>query len=328
MKNFRILLVLASFLMLALSAEAQWGSNPPHIYNTNSGNVGIGITTPSTLLHVAKNMTEPTITVHNLGGSGGATYSMIDNASGANWKFKAVMDGGFKIRDHASGYNVFTIAPQSMHDAIFIGSNGVIGFGTNTPYIKYGNKIDVKGDVSLEDANAWVEVNNSLANSNAGINFSEEGVYKGWLFYYGSGDYLRFSCDAGGWANHLVIHPTGELGIGTATTKAGYKLSVDGKVACEEVLVENSTNWPDHVFSDGYELMSLNQLEESIEKNNHLPGVPSATEVVENGFSLGEMQKIVLEKVEELTLYTIKQGKQIEELKRENEELRKLIKNK
>jgi hypothetical protein len=74
--------------------------------------------------------------------------------------------------------------------------------------------------------------------------------------------------------------------------------------------------------------MSLNQLEESIEKNNHLPGVPSATEVVENGFSLGEMQKIVLEKVEELTLYTIKQGKQIEELKRENEELRKLIKNK
>jgi hypothetical protein len=64
--------------------NAQWNASGNNIYNTNTGNVGIGNSSPTTLLHVQKNMTEPTITVQNLGGSGGATYTMIDNASGAN----------------------------------------------------------------------------------------------------------------------------------------------------------------------------------------------------------------------------------------------------
>ncbi len=85
---------------------------------------------------------------------------------------------------------------------------------------------------------------------------------------------------------------------------------------CEEIRVEDSGSWPDYVFDKNYDLMSLKELEESIEKNNHLPGLPSAAEVEENGFLVADMQKRVLEKVEELTLYTIEQGKLIEQLQK------------
>ena len=88
MKTLSFFIVM--FTLLGLNeAIAQWNTSGNNIYNTNTGNVGIGNSSPTTMLHVAKNMTEPAITVQNLGGIGGATYSMIDNVSGANWKFKA-----------------------------------------------------------------------------------------------------------------------------------------------------------------------------------------------------------------------------------------------
>lgn len=115
------------------SATGQWLSNGNQIYNSNSGNVGIGNNTPATLLYVSVNATEPTITVRNNGGFGGATFTMIDDASGANWKFKATLNGGFKIRDHSGGLDVITIEPNSSADAICIKNTGNIGIGTSTP---------------------------------------------------------------------------------------------------------------------------------------------------------------------------------------------------
>ncbi|MCU0370710.1 MAG: hypothetical protein MUC31_04800 [Bacteroidales bacterium] len=115
-------------------AMCQWSSSGANIFNTNTGNVGIGNSTPSTLLHVAKSMTEPTITVQNLGGAGGATYTMTDNISGANWKFKATNSGGFKIRDHANGLDVFVIEPGSSANAIYIKGGGNVGIGTSSPH--------------------------------------------------------------------------------------------------------------------------------------------------------------------------------------------------
>jgi len=247
----------------------------------------------------------------------------ISAQSAGPWKIKETAVGEFLIRDHGGGYNVFTIEPQTMNDAIYIGNNGVVGFGTTTPAVLNGNKIDVKGDISCEDNNAWVEVNNSLVGSNAGINFLEDGIYKGWVFYNGSYDFLTLSCDASGYGYMLNIHSSGDVTIGNTTPAAGYKLTVEGKVACREVMVQASGSWPDYVFNEEYELMNLKQLEESIEKNNHLPGIPSTAEIEEKGFSLGEMQRIFLEKIEELTLYTIEQGKQIEELQRTIEALKK-----
>jgi hypothetical protein len=69
--------------------------------------------------------------------------------------------------------------------------------------------------------------------------------------------------------------------------------------------------------------MSLENLEQSIKENGHLPGMPSAAEVESTGIHLGNMQKQVVEKIEELTLYTIEQGKMLKELKSELEQLKK-----
>ncbi|MCD4729350.1 MAG: hypothetical protein K8R74_02030 [Bacteroidales bacterium] len=108
-----------------------------------------------------------------------------------------------------------------------------------------------------------------------------------------------------------------EVRIATSTAATGYALSVNGKIACEEVLVQDNVSWPDYVFDEDYELMSLEELESSINENSHLPGFPPAAEVEENGFNVADMQRRVLEKVEELTLYTIEQGKLIKELQNE-----------
>ena len=87
--------------------------------------------------------------------------------------------------------------------------------------------------------------------------------------------------------------------------------------------MEALVDWPDYVFGEDYELMSLKELRQSIKENNHLPGIPSAAEVAENGILLGDMQTKLLEKVEELTLYTLHQDEQIEQLQQKLESLEK-----
>jgi len=242
------------------------------------------------------------------------------------WTLKQNAGGEFVIHDLQYGLDVIGIEPNSSANAIYIGSNGVIGFGTTSPYYhEFGSKVDVRGDIQIQDNNAFLIVDNTATGSNSGVCLSYNGIYKGWFFYDESVDYVRLNCDYGGFANQLVLHSTGAVCVGTATVATGYLLSVDGKIACEEVLVKDDGNWPDHVFSEGYNLMDLKELEKSIQKNNHLPGIPSAKDVEENGFQLANMQKRVLEKVEELTLYTIDQGKIIEEQGKLIDELQRKI---
>jgi hypothetical protein len=114
-------------------ATGQWAVNGTNISNTNSGFVGIGNNSPATLLYVAKNMTEPCITIRNMGGNGGATYTMSDVASGANWKFKVTNTGGFKIRDNANSLDIVTIEPNSFANALYVKSSDNIGIGTSSP---------------------------------------------------------------------------------------------------------------------------------------------------------------------------------------------------
>jgi hypothetical protein len=82
-------------------------------------------------------------------------------------------------------------------------------------------------------------------------------------------------------------------------------------------MVQEPANWPDYVFSKHYKLMSLPELEKYIRENDHLPGIPSAKEAAENGIGLGDMQKKLLEKIEELTLHLILQNEQIESMQSE-----------
>jgi hypothetical protein len=108
---------------------------------------------------------------------------------------------------------------------------------------------------------------------------------------------------------------TGNLRVGNTISPSGYKLSVDGKAICTELLVRVVANWPDYVFNKNYKLPGLNEVEDFIIKNNHLPGIPAAKDLESNGLNIGEMQKLQMEKIEELTLYIIELKKEIEKLK-------------
>jgi hypothetical protein len=101
------------------------------------------------------------------------------------------------------------------------------------------------------------------------------------------------------------------LAIGTLTPATGYELSVNGQVICEELVVQNSAEWPDYVFAEDYDLMPLEEVEANIKKNKHLPGIPSAKKIGEDGIPLGQIQKQMMEKIEELTLHLIQQNKRL-----------------
>jgi len=102
--------------------------------------------------------------------------------------------------------------------------------------------------------------------------------------------------------------------IEASDNKQIFNIDHTGLLRAREIIVDAQT-WPDYVFRPGYYLMPLTEVEEFIEEKGHLPNVPSEEEVAENGQSLGEMNQVLLEKVEELTLYLIEQQKQIDELK-------------
>ncbi len=111
------------------------------------------------------------------------------------------------------------------------------------------------------------------------------------------------------------IQYTGNVGIGTAA-QAGYRLAVDGTIHTREVRVDND-NWADYVFQDEYELPTLEQVQQHIAEHGHLINVPSAEEVAAHGVELGEMNKVLLEKIEELTLYLLEQHRLQAELELE-----------
>ncbi|MDR0207211.1 MAG: hypothetical protein LBI45_08160 [Bacteroidales bacterium] len=105
--------------------------------------------------------------------------------------------------------------------------------------------------------------------------------------------------------------------ISDAKVKENIKLYLtpNGVLKAKEVLV-STTGWPDYVFAKDYKLLPLSEVEEFIDKNQHLPNVPSAVEVENNGIQLGEMNAILIRKVEELTLYVLDLQKQITNLQK------------
>jgi len=114
----------------------------------------------------------------------------------------------------------------------------------------------------------------------------------------------------------------GFVGIGTTTPK--YELSVNGTIVAKSaVLVENlAGEWPDYVFKKDYSLMPLGEVGKFIDLNHHLPGVPSQEEIKKEGLNLGEMEMIMMQKIEELTLHMIQLEKKNELLKGEVRELK------
>jgi hypothetical protein len=114
-----------------------------------------------------------------------------------------------------------------------------------------------------------------------------------------------------------VSFTEGNVGIGIADPGT-WKLAVNGNIRAKEIKVE--TDWADYVFEKNYVLPSLDEVANHIKKNGHLINIPSAKEVEENGVELGEMNKLLLEKIEELTLYILNQENRIRILENQQEE--------
>ncbi len=135
--------------------------------------------------------------------------------------------------------------------------------------------------------------------------------------------------DWGKYENHLYNLNSGGIIIGAGIDRLpdSYKLFVSEGILTEKVKVaiKNSRDWADYVFDKGYNLMPLSDIETFIDKNKHLPEVPSAAQVVENGLNLAEMDAVLLKKVEELTLHMIELSKQVTTLSTENSILKQKV---
>ncbi|MEI3801489.1 MULTISPECIES: hypothetical protein [unclassified Chitinophaga] len=117
----------------------------------------------------------------------------------------------------------------------------------------------------------------------------------------------------------------GNVGIGTTDTK-GYKLAVNGDAIFTRIKVKANTAWPDFVFAPGYDLPALSEVNAFIKEHKHLPDMPSEKEVKAEGLDLGEMNKKLLQKVEELTLYILKQDAQLKRHEQEIQQLKSSVK--
>ncbi len=155
-------------------------------------------------------------------------------------------------------------------------------------------------------------------NSNFGISHRSEGG----IFL--STHIGEVSASFGAFSNHnfrlvtnglprLNITYDGKVGIGTINPI--HLFEVNGTMRAKELIIETS-NWPDYVFEKEYKSLTLEELDRFIQQHHHLPNIPSARMMEENGIAVGDMQKLMMEKIEELTLYVIQLQKNIDDLKK------------
>ncbi len=166
----------------------------------------------------------------------------------------------------------------------------------------YGARTDISSKNKGTTYGHYVSAGNDNTSTVCGVYSAVSGGGKKWAGYFTGGD----------------MYVSGNVGIGT--TNPQNKLEVNGTIRAKEVIVEN-TNWPDYVFSPDYQLPSLESVSKHIQVFFFFPNIPSAAEVAEQGVNLSEMSTMLLQKIEELTLYAIQQQEMIDVLKEKVEQL-------
>jgi hypothetical protein len=208
----------------------------------------------------------------------------------------------------------------------FIGNNGKIGIGTVSPtqLLQIGENNQRGIGIRLGER-ATFGLTSTHAETVIGNNAYVEGENVKTYFQDGA------SAITMKWNNGIHFYVTGaspapaaNIAINTASFE---KMRINSQgVFADQVTVELQNTWPDYVFEDEYLLPSLKETEKFIGQYDHLPGVPTAPEVQQRGINLGQMDAILLEKIEQLTLYLIEQNKKIEKIISENTELQKELK--
>ena len=287
----------------------------------NSGNVGIGTVNPFWNLDIQ-------------GNTGGNIVSRVKNngIGRAQLYLDAGGNSDASIQFMNQGASNFTMLSVNsffgLHDDInsvyrlSVTSNGYVGIGTITP----GYLLDVNGAVHSSVSGG----SNMVLSKNTGssIEFNNgSGTQNALIEADNSTNRLEFWTNTAtntGIVERMRINNAGNVAIGTTDPK-GYKLAVAGSVVAESMTVKLQADWPDYTFKKDYKLMPLSELKTYVDKNQHLPEVPSAAEVTKDGQNLGEMNKLLLKKVEELTLYLIAKDKQDKIREQEIAELKKQV---
>jgi len=299
----KILKLIVLMLLTAHFVMAQTDTySAPHTTVVGVGNTAIG----------ARTGTDPNIGNYN---------TNIGYEVGQNFKGKeSVLIGKWAGKQAKSGdYNV-AIGNESLKSNIDGGSNLAIGRragqtnttgGSNIFMGSYAGNGNTTGNGNTyiggsagtsNNGNNNVAIGNKAGSSPAGTVAS--GSYNVFLgVNAGSGtssaNELYIQSSASSDITTPLIYgnfASGKVGIETNDIPADYTLAINGKTITEEVQVMLASQWPDYVFAEDYKLMPLTDLEAEIETLGHLPGVPSAEEVEENGHALGQMDAILLEK--------------------------------
>ncbi len=266
----------------------------PKLSILTNGNVGIGNTDPSHKLEIIGN---DNVAAFSSTGSNAYIRLWANAAGGINERVEFTNRGNGKA----------TIWTPGAGDALVVNRNGNIGIGNSEP----SAKLHIAGDFKLVDGTQGAgKILTSDSNGKASWqNIPSIGISA-----------------TGGWlsnGNNLYNSNTGNVGIGTTNPVA--KLTVQGNILASsiKVAVPGSANWSDYVFAKEYQLQPLEEVEAFIKKNQHLPNVPSAAEMVKEGNDLGKTDAKLLEKIEELTLYVIEMKKTINSLNNKIQELEK-----
>ncbi len=304
------------------------------------GKLGVGTTSPSEKLHIEAPKTSLVKIKSNssTGQSGIILQGKRTNSSAYSSHYIGT--------DGESHYTLKVNADEDIKlqtnglDKMIIKSNGNVGIGTTTP----SQKLDIRGNVSstgtlslgsIASSNSLRDIISLYGNRLGETNMYGFGVEGDGTLYNKAVNnhrwYISKNADKGTSAkmelSNSRLFVSGNLGLGVKDTK-GYKLAVAGSkgIIAEEVTVKLKSAWPDYVFANDYKLPTLKDVENHIKEKGHLANIPSAKEVKENGVKLGEMNTKLLEKVEELTLYTIQQEKKLEKQNNDIKELKALVK--
>ena len=302
-----------------LLIQSESGSNfNTIIHGENTGYVGIGTLTPQQNLHI-KGKTNLNIPNDNETATLSAVIRLEDEAYGsmtvpsgnrtAYWDIaaSAKQKGLYFRTDDGSGtYNHLIMTLRE--------SSGNVGIGTANPI----EKLHVMGD----QYPIFMMVQNQIGFTKIGFNGAHgiiESDHRLQLNYYSGQDVVVGGQNAGEGSfysmhNSFLAVDDGKVGIGCVNVPSDGKVAVDGKIYARQVEV-NANTWSDYVFEESYRLLTFEELRLFIDKNNHLPDVPTTQEIMENGLNLGDMDAILLKKIEELTLYILELEKEIQNLK-------------